>query len=43
LTPVFLNARSEREIDAAFASLSRQKVDALFIGADRLSTPRTNT
>jgi putative ABC transport system substrate-binding protein len=36
LTPIFLNARSEREIDAAFASLSRQKVDALFIGADRL-------
>lgn len=36
LTPVFLNARTEPEIDAAFASLDRQRADALFIGADRL-------
>ena len=34
-----LNASTSREIDAAFATLVRERPDALFVGADLLSTP----
>ena len=38
LTPLFLSARSERDFDAAFAALVRQRAGALLIGPDRLFT-----
>jgi putative ABC transport system substrate-binding protein len=35
-----LNASSSREIDAAFATIARERPDALFVGIDSLFTPR---
>ena len=35
-----LNASTSREIDAAFARLSRDRPDALFVGADPFFTVR---
>jgi len=35
-----LNASTSREIDAAFATIARERPDALFVGIDSLFTPR---
>jgi putative ABC transport system substrate-binding protein len=35
-----LNASTSREIDAAFATIARERPDALFVGVDPLFTPR---
>jgi putative ABC transport system substrate-binding protein len=35
-----LNASTSREIDAAFATIARERPDALFVGVDSLFTPR---
>jgi putative ABC transport system substrate-binding protein len=35
-----LNASTSREIDAAFATLARERPDALFVGSDPLFTSR---
>jgi putative ABC transport system substrate-binding protein len=35
-----LNASASREIDAAFATIARERPDALFVGIDSLFTPR---
>jgi putative ABC transport system substrate-binding protein len=35
-----LNASTSREIDAAFATIARERPDALFVGTDSLFTPR---
>jgi ABC-type uncharacterized transport system substrate-binding protein len=38
--PIFVNASSERDIDAAFASFVQQRVNAVMVGADALFLSR---
>jgi hypothetical protein len=38
--PCILNVSSERDIDAAFASFARQRVNAVMVGADAFFTSR---
>jgi putative ABC transport system substrate-binding protein len=42
LAPLFLDARTEHDLDAAFATLVQQRADALLVGGDRLFVAARN-